>query len=63
MPRTAVNQKGPLNLTVEKEFKKKAGRLARERRRSISGLFEDLIEEEEERRRRQNENRQNESSP
>jgi predicted transcriptional regulator len=38
-----------LDLTVTEEFKKKAKRLARKRRRSISALFEDLIESEVER--------------
>jgi hypothetical protein len=35
-----------LDLTVQHEFKEIARVLARKRRRSISGLFEDLIEEE-----------------
>ena len=39
-------KKARLNLTVIPDFKRKANKLARERRRSISALFEDLIEEE-----------------
>ena len=35
-----------LDLTVQQKFKDMARKLAKERRRSISGLFEDLIEEE-----------------
>jgi len=35
-----------LDLTVQQRFKIMARALARKRRRSISGLFEDLIEEE-----------------
>jgi hypothetical protein len=35
-----------LNLTVRGEFKRKAAALANRRRRSISALFEDLIDEE-----------------
>jgi hypothetical protein len=42
MPSTKVR----LDLTVQHRFKEDARKLARERRRSISGLFEDLIEEE-----------------
>jgi hypothetical protein len=42
MPSTKVR----LDLTVQRKFKDDARKLARERRRSISGLFEDLIEEE-----------------
>ena len=36
-----------LNLTVRDGFKKKAAELATKRRRSISALFEDLIDQEE----------------
>lgn len=39
-------KKTRLNLTVIPDFKRKANKLARERRRSVSALFEDLIEEE-----------------
>jgi hypothetical protein len=39
-------KKARLNLTVIPDFKRKANKLARERRRSVSALFEDLIEEE-----------------
>ena len=39
-------RKARLNLTVIPDFKRKANKLARERRRSVSALFEDLIEEE-----------------
>jgi hypothetical protein len=42
MPSTKVR----LDLTVQRKFKEDARKMARERRRSISGLFEDLIEEE-----------------
>jgi predicted transcriptional regulator len=42
MPSTKVR----LDLTVQRRFKEIARDLARKRRRSISGLFEDLIEEE-----------------
>jgi hypothetical protein len=45
-----MSEKESLNLTVGRKFKKLAERLAKERRRSISGLFEDLIEEEKQRR-------------
>jgi hypothetical protein len=51
-----TRKKERLDLTVRGDFKKKAAELAERRRRSISGLFEDLIEEEarrvEEKRRR-----------
>ena len=39
-------KKARLNLTVIPDFKRKANKLARERRRSVSALFEDLIDEE-----------------
>jgi hypothetical protein len=35
-----------LDLTVQQRFKDMAREMARKRRRSISGLFEDLIEQE-----------------
>jgi hypothetical protein len=35
-----------LDLTVQQRFKESARDLAKKRRRSISGLFEDLVEEE-----------------
>ena len=35
-----------LDLTVQQRFKEMARDMAKKRRRSISGLFEDLIEEE-----------------
>jgi hypothetical protein len=38
--------KGRLNLTIREEFKRMAAELAKKRRRSISALFEDLIETE-----------------
>lgn len=38
--------KETLNLTVRANFKRRAAELAKRRRRSISGLFEDLVEEE-----------------
>jgi hypothetical protein len=41
-----LRKKVRLDLTVRRDFKKKAAELAERRRRSISGLFEDLIEEE-----------------
>ncbi len=41
-----MRKKERLDLTVRGDFKKKAAELAGRRRRSISGLFEDLIEEE-----------------
>jgi hypothetical protein len=40
------NGKDRLNLTVLPDFKEKAAELASKRRRSISALFEDLIDEE-----------------
>lgn len=48
--RLVMGEKESLNLTVERKFKKLADKLAKERRRSISGLFEDLVEEEKQRR-------------
>lgn len=44
-----MNRKERLNLTVRDDFKTKAAKLADQRRRSISALFEDLIDEEWER--------------
>ncbi|MEY2500564.1 MAG: hypothetical protein QOI07_898 [Verrucomicrobiota bacterium] len=41
-----MSQKERLNLTVRDDFKSKASKLADKRRRSISALFEDLIDEE-----------------
>jgi len=41
-----VMRKVRLDLTVQEQFKRFARELAKGRRRSISGLFEDLIEEE-----------------
>jgi hypothetical protein len=35
-----------IDLTIQRRFKQIARELAKTRRRSISGLFEDLIEEE-----------------
>jgi hypothetical protein len=40
MPSTKVR----LDLTVQRKFKEAARKMAIEQRRSISGLFEDLIE-------------------
>jgi predicted transcriptional regulator len=45
----AMSRKERLNLTVRDDFKNKAATLAEKRRRSISALFEDLIDEEWER--------------
>jgi hypothetical protein len=39
-------KKARLNLTILPDFKRKANKLASERRRSVSALFEDLIESE-----------------
>ena len=41
-----MSTKERLNLTVLRDFKEKAATLAKKRRRSISALFEDLIDEE-----------------
>jgi hypothetical protein len=41
-----MTNKVRLDLTVQRRFKEIARDLAKKRRRSISGLFEDLIEEE-----------------
>ena len=43
------SKKERIDLTVERKFKDMARKLAKRRRRSVSGLFEDLIEEEMER--------------
>jgi hypothetical protein len=43
LPRMAKER---LDLTVQPKFKKLARQLAKKRRRSISALFEDLVEEE-----------------
>jgi hypothetical protein len=45
----APSKKERIDLTVERKFKEMARKLAKQRRRSVSGLFEDLIEEEMER--------------
>jgi hypothetical protein len=41
-----MSEKERLNLTVRDDFKRKAAELASKRRRSVSGLFEDLVEQE-----------------
>jgi hypothetical protein len=41
-----MTNKVRLDLTVQRRFKEIARDIAKKRRRSISGLFEDLIEEE-----------------
>ena len=43
--KTRSVKKEKLNLSVREEFKRLAERLAKERRRTVSALFEDLLEQ------------------
>jgi hypothetical protein len=46
------SMKARLDLTVDPRIKEDARKMARERRRSISGLFEDLVVEEKDRQKK-----------
>jgi hypothetical protein len=54
--RVSPSKKERIDMTIERRFKEMARKLAKQRRRSVSGLFEDLIEEEMQRLKMQEKN-------